>query len=126
MDAAIQLQDLEETAQVLAACLTYFQAEDLQKAQAAFSSPRPSPLTVEIDRVLTRVRGCIGDALMAAREAELEADDPEDEDAETEAENDSSVDEEALSSSPLGEFNPPKREGRRLTVEEIRGETEEA
>ena len=78
-EVAAQIADVEDVRQVLAACLTYFQAEDLKSAQVAFSAVRPSPLSLEIERLATRFRGYLGDYYLAQREAELEAEDAEQE-----------------------------------------------
>lgn len=122
---AVQFNDIEDVRQVLAACLTYFQAEDLQKAQVAFSATRPSPLTMEIERMFTRYHGYMGDYLLAQHEAEVDEEDSQDEDSLEEAPNGSEpVQEpfgEELSDSPLGEFKPPRQEGRRLSAEEVAG-----
>lgn len=126
---AVQFTDIEDVRQVLAACLTFFQAEDLQKAQVAFSATRPSPLTMEIERMYTRFHGYMGDYLLAQHEAELAEEDSQDEDSLEEAPNgsepDATSDSEELSEHPLGEFRAPKQEGRRLSAEEIAGLTDE-
>lgn len=116
----IFINDVEDTYQALRAALRYFQAEDLQRAQISFSAPRPSPITVEVERVCDKLRGYLGDFHFAQHEAELEA---EDEDAETEAEEGSETVSEAfdeeLSESPLSDFKAPRQEGRRLSADEI-------
>lgn len=126
---AVQFNDIDDVRQVLLACLTYFQAEDLQRAQVAFSAARPSPLAMEIERLHTRFHGYMGDYFMAQHEAELDEDDYQDMDSTEEAPNGSEPGEEGfgeeLSDHPLGEFNAPRQEGRRLSVEEVAGLTEE-
>lgn len=120
-EVAVQIADVEDVRQVLAACLTYFQAEDLKSAQVAFSAVRPSPLSMEIERLATRFRGYLGDYYLAQREAELEAEDAEQE-PQNGNENDPEAVEEELSGSPLGEFTPPRQAGVRLTDEEVAAE----
>jgi hypothetical protein len=117
-EVAVQIADVEDVRQVLAACLTFFQAEDLKSAQLAFSAVRPSPLSLEVERLATRFRGYLGDYYLAQREAELEAEDAESDGQTTDGTDPEAFDEE-LSESPLGEFNPPKQEGRRLRVDEL-------
>ena len=123
-EVPVQISDVEDVRQVLAACLTFFQAEDLKAAQVAFSAVRPSPLTLEVERLATRFRGYLGDYYLAQREAELE-----DEDAELElpnsSENVQEESEEELSGSPLGDFQPPRQAGVRLTDEEVAAEYED-
>lgn len=120
-EVAVQIADVEDVRQVLAACLTYFQAEDLKSAQVAFSAVRPSPLSLEIERLATRFRGYLGDYYLAQREAELEAEDAEQE-PQNGNENDPEAVEEELSDSPLGDFRPPRQAGVRLTDEEVAAE----
>lgn len=117
-EVTVQITDVEDARQVLVACLTYFQAEDLKAAQLAFSAVRPSPLTMEIERLATRFRGYLGDYYLAQREAELEAEDAE-QGPQNADENDPEAFDEELSDSPLGDFTPPQREGRRLRVDEL-------
>lgn len=120
-EVAVQIADVEDVRQVLAACLTYFQAEDLKSAQVAFSAVRPSPLSLEIERLATRFRGYLGDYYLAQREAELEAEDAEQE-PQNGNENDPEGVEEELSDTPLGEFRAPRQAGVRLTDEEVADE----
>lgn len=124
----ITITDLEDVTQVLGACLTYFQAEDLQTAQVAFSAPRPSPLTMEIERLHTRMRGYVGDFLLARREVELEEEDSQVEDdiegPENGSENDPEAFEEELSNAPLGEFKSQRQPGRILTDDELQAHEE--
>lgn len=118
----VYASDLEDVAQVLGACLTFLQARDLMEAQIAFSTPRPSPLSNEVQRLHDRFRGYMGDFLLAAREAELEEDDGDDQDSELEAENGSDEPVEAsevLSDSPLGKPRLPRQRGRRLDADEV-------
>lgn len=126
---AVQFNDIDDVRQVLLACLTYFQAEDLQRAQVAFSAPRPSPLTMEVERLHTRFHGYMGDYFMAQHEAELDEEEYQDEDtlegAPNGSEPDAQGDSEELSDHPLGEFVAPRQEGRRLSVDEVAGLTDE-
>lgn len=120
----IQLVDLEDVRQVLAASLLYFQAEDLQSAQVEFRASRPSPLTQEIERVKSRFDGYLGDYLLAQHEALL-AEDEEVIEEDVEGAEDGSdelteaSEEDVLSSEPLGKFERPKQKGRRLEADEI-------
>jgi hypothetical protein len=122
-EITIQLGDLEDVRQVLAAALMYFQAEDLQTAQVEFRAARPSPLTQEIERVKGRYDSYLGDFLLARHEALLAEDEPEIEEDSEGAENGSEelaeASEEALSGAPLGDFTPPKQKGRRLKADEV-------
>lgn len=119
----IYVNDLEDVRQVLGACLVWLQARDLQEAQIAFSVTRPSPLTIEVERVKERFDGYFGDFLLAQHEADLAADDIEDADDELGPENGSEelaeASEELLSGAPLGSPKLPKQEGRRLSSEEV-------
>lgn len=111
--------DLEETIQALGACLTMLQARDLMEAQIAFNMVRPSPLSVEVERLHARFRGYMGDFLLAQH---LEEDDSEDEESELGAEDGSeelTEASEALSDAPLGKPNLPKQKGKRLTAEDL-------
>lgn len=125
---SIFVKDLEDVRQVLAACNMFLQARDLMEAQIAFTSPRPSQLQLEIDRVKTRFDGYLSDYLLAAHEAELEVEGDESDEEYEEAEDGSDelteASEEPLSDAPLGEFKPPRRQGRRLSKEELAGNDE--
>lgn len=114
----IYLNDLEEVRQVLAACQNYFLGRDLMEAQVEFRASRPSPLSAEISRLIERFNGYMGDYLLAQHEASLEEAE-EDNESEDEGEGEGEEDEEALSTSPLGEFVPPRQASRRLTKDEL-------
>jgi len=119
---AITLSDLEDIRQVLKACLTYFQAEDLQKAQVSFNVGRPSPLTLEIEQTHTRLQGYLGDYLLARHEALLDEEGEDDEDDLEEAEEglqDATEASEELSDSPLGGYKRPESRGQTLTAEDL-------
>lgn len=115
-ETSILISDLDDIRGVLAACAMFFQARDLMEAQVKFSSVRPSALSLEIDRVQKRASEIMSDYLLAAREAQLEEEyeeEPEDEEEGDEEEY------EELPAQPLGEFRPPRQEGRRLSAEEL-------
>lgn len=114
----IQVSDLEDVRQVLAACYGFFVARDIQNAQAEFRAERPSPLRVEIERVKTRFDGYFGDFLLAEHEATLAADELADEESKEEAEEGSGELTEALSGTPLGDFTAPKQKGKRVTAKD--------
>ena len=122
-ELTIQLSDVEDTRQVLAACLNLVSARDFEQAQIEFRAVRPSPLTVEIERVKARLDHYLSDFLLARHEAALEEDDAEVEEDLEEAENGSEglseASEEELSPAPLGEFKPPRQKGRRLNPDEV-------
>jgi len=106
-ETTILIDDLENTRQVLAACLVYFTAQDVSKAQVNFGSIRRSPLTEEIERVKERLDGILGDFLLAQHEAGEGTQDPE-------ALDDEDADEGVLSDSPLGAYVPSPQAGSRI------------
>lgn len=126
-ETTILIVDLEDVRTVLAACQNFFQAEDIQRAQLAYTETRYSPLTNEIARVKTRMDGVLSDHLLRLHEET--ADDAESDEGEETAEDTSqelpapengseSVTEasEELSEHPLGEFKPPRQTGRRVSA----------
>ena len=129
---AITISDLEDTRQVLKACLTFFQAEDLQKAQVSFSAPRPSPLTLEIEQANNRLQNYLGDYLLHRHEALLDEEDDLDPEEDLEDPQDGSEElteaseEEAepLSDSPLGGYERPRSRGLILGPEDLSGTVE--
>ena len=121
-EITVQLADLEDVRQVLAANLMYFQAQDLQEAQKEFRANRPSALTMEIERVKGRFDSYLADFLLRRHEVELGEDEPEFEEDLEEAEDGSEELTEAsepLSSTPLGSPDLPKQKGRRLKADEL-------
>lgn len=126
LNVEIPQSEIEDIRQVLAACVRYFQAQDLAKAQVAFSAPNPSPLTQEVERVLQRLDYFWGDFLIRLREEQLageedyddlyeeENNEDDEETAEAEAEED-----EVLSENPLGSVKTKRQTGRRLKPEEV-------
>lgn len=121
-EITVQLADLEDVRQVLAANLMYFQAQDLQEAQKEFTANRPSALTMEIERVKGRFDSYLADFLLRRHEVELAEDEAEVEEDLEGAEEGSDEPTEAseeLVSEPLGKFEKPKQTGRRLKAEEV-------
>ena len=126
LNVEIPQNEIEDIRQVLAACVRYFQAQDLAKAQVAFSAPNPSPLTQEVERVLQRLDSFWGDFLIKLREEQLGAGeedyddlyDEETEDDEEAAEAEAEEDE-VLSENPLGSVKTKRQQGRRLKPEEV-------
>ena len=118
-ETTIQISDLDELRSVLAACLNYFSARDLEQAQLEFRATRPSPLTAEIERVKTRFDSYFSDFLLRRHEELLETEEDEDdldveEDVE-EAEHGS----QSLSEAPLGTPVIKRQKGRVLEQDEI-------
>lgn len=66
----VLISDIEEIRDVLGACLTYFTAQDVIKAQTQFRQMRQSPITSELERVKARVDGLMGDYLLFRYQAE--------------------------------------------------------
>ncbi len=117
---AVQFSDVEDTRQVLKACLNYFTAIDVQEAQLGFTSLRKSPLSAEVERVTQKLSSYLGDYLRERYESGLlEEDDPEDI---YDLDDTPVVDEELepLSGSPLGGVDLPRQTGRLVTTEELR------
>ncbi len=121
-EITVQLADLEDVRQVLAANLMYFQAQDLQEAQKEFRANRPSALTMEIERVKGRFDSYLADFLLRRHEVELaeeEAEVEEDLEGAEEGSEEATEASDELVSEPLGAFEKPKQKGRRLTAEEV-------
>lgn len=123
-EMTILLSDLDEVRQVLAACLTYFQARDLSAAQIEFRAARPSPITAEVGRIKDRFDAYLGDYLLRQHEADLEEDGVVGDEVEEGAEDGSEGVAEGvveLSTTPLGDFKKPNQKGRRLKAAEVSG-----
>lgn len=59
----ILLSDLERVRDVLAGCITYFTAEDVQRAQLSYREIRKSPLTNSLEEAKERLDGILADYL---------------------------------------------------------------
>lgn len=106
----VLFDDLENTSQMLGACLTYFVAQDISRAQIAFSANKKSQIVQELESVKDRIDGYIGDWLLQRHLESKKLDDVEEiEDSEIE-------DNEELSPEPLP-FTPPKQQGRRIDID---------
>lgn len=123
----ILVSDLEDMRFVLDACLTYFQARDMEAAQLNFTAVRSSPLTLEAARVKKRLDGVMGDYLLAAHESrsalEYDEDDldvEEDlEDAEDGSEDVTEASEDVLPDTAFTEPVVARQKGRRLSIKEV-------
>lgn len=122
-EITLQLTDFEDMKSALQMALVYFQAEDLKAAQLQLDRHRrPTPLTLELERVYARASAYLGDFLLAAHEAELEEEAAEfEQDVEGAEDGSEELTEasETLSDHPLGKFKKPVQKGRRLSAEEV-------
>lgn len=105
----ILLSDLERVRDVLAGCITYFTAEDVQRAQLSYREIRKSPLTNSLEEAKERLDGILADYLFERYQEEKEEvividahGDSDDEDADE-------PEEEELSKNPLGTPDFSKR-----------------
>ena len=134
-ETTILASDLEDARFVLEACLTYFQARDMEVSQLNFTATRNSPLTLEVARVKKRLDGVFGDYLLRQHESDSALyDDEDDLDAQDdldEAEDGSEELTEApeevlvdaiLPDSAFGEPKVKRQSGRRLTASEAAGD----
>lgn len=111
-DIVITLRDLDDARHTLGACLNYFIALDLADQQRRLANSGNSVLTQEIERVKSRFDSYMGDYLLQMHESELEAEEDSEEEPEIPVE-------EGLAVQPLGHFEVPKQEGRRVSREEL-------
>lgn len=117
------VDDLDDARQLLEACQTYFTAQDIAKAQMAFTEVRPSLMSQQIERVKARLDGIFSDFLLQRYEEEKNEDDTEEEAEELEVEEEPEevelvAEEEVddlLSSNPLGSRPLPKQRGTRVS-----------
>ena len=122
----ITFNDLEDLRQILNACLNYFVAKDLERAQIKFSAVAKSPLTQELEILKTRFDGYLADYLLLRHEAENAEDEEEViEIDEEEIESEPEIEEPELAAMPLGKTEFPKQKGRRVTKEELQKRAED-
>ena len=97
----ILLSDLERVRDVLAGCITYFTADDVQRAQLSFREIKKSPMTNSLEEAKERLDGILADYLFEQYQTEKDGiividahgDDDDEEEEEIEGE---------LSANPLG------------------------
>lgn len=106
-EISVQVNDIEATRALLAACLNYFQAMDLAESQRKLTAYTESPISQEADRMKTRFDGYMSDFLLSRYETEYEAGDVGEE-----------LDFETLPDNPLGTFVAPRQVGRPVVSED--------
>ncbi len=122
-EVVIQFSDLEDTRQIIDACLNYFFARDLSESQRNLEiTTQKSPIVQELEIVKSRLENYLGDYLRGQYEEGLDG--AEVDEVEPEPELEPAV-EEALAELPLGKPVLPKQKGRRVSRKELQERDED-